>query len=290
MFGTWHYHSLTRKYVQAFGGLFNDIIIKRIDSSNGNVVQELQVPITYGPKEKWYVLLKDDQTQRKYAIKLPRMAFEITGRRFNKEEMIKPINKVAKKLDPSLMKSTFQGLPWILTFELNILAKNQDDICQIWEQIIPYFVPNFVQTIKIIPDFIELDIPTELKTGDILDIYDDSFLERRVLSAKMTFDMKCWFFGPVSNQGIIKRTQVDFFAVSGSGPVTNADVARTPRVERYTIQPGLTANGTPTSNSSISIPYQQIDADDDYGFVENTYTFDDHKKFDPISGTDKDIP
>ena len=38
--------------------------------------------------------------------------------------------------------------------------------------------------------------------------------------------------------------------------------------ERVTIQPGLTSNGQPTSNASLTVPYADIEVDDDYGFVE----------------------
>ena len=39
------------------------------------------------------------------------------------------------------------------------------------------------------------------------------------------------------------------------------------------IQPGLTANGQPTSNSSLSVPVSQILATDDFGFVTNISEF-----------------
>lgn len=44
--------------------------------------------------------------------------------------------------------------------------------------------------------------------------------------------------------------------------VTNAA-----RVERIQITPGLTANGEPTSNASLSIDYNQIEANSNYGFI-----------------------
>jgi hypothetical protein len=44
--------------------------------------------------------------------------------------------------------------------------------------------------------------------------------------------------------------------------VTNAA-----RVERIEVTPGLTANGQPTSNASLSIDYNSINANDNYGFI-----------------------
>jgi len=36
--------------------------------------------------------------------------------------------------------------------------------------------------------------------------------------------------------------------------------------ERVTIRPGLTANGTPTSNVAESVALTEIEADDDFGY------------------------
>jgi len=51
MFGTQFYHETLRKYVIIFGTLFNDIRISRTDS-NGNRVQDLRIPLAYGPRDK----------------------------------------------------------------------------------------------------------------------------------------------------------------------------------------------------------------------------------------------
>ena len=60
MFGNSFYFGTIRKYVIAFGNLFNDIYVQRLDS-NGNRIQTLAVPLAYGPKEKWLVRLVQDQ-------------------------------------------------------------------------------------------------------------------------------------------------------------------------------------------------------------------------------------
>jgi len=44
-------------------------------------------------------------------------------------------------------------------------------------------------------------------------------------------------------------------------------VVNAARVERIQITPGLTANGQPTTNSSLSIDYNNISANDNYGFI-----------------------
>ena len=50
MFGTQFYHSTIRKYVIAFGNIFNNIVVQR-----ENHTQSIAVPIAYGPKESVHV-------------------------------------------------------------------------------------------------------------------------------------------------------------------------------------------------------------------------------------------
>ena len=51
MFGEHFYHKQIRNTVIAFGTIFNNINIKRLDSS-GNPLQNIKVPLSYSPREK----------------------------------------------------------------------------------------------------------------------------------------------------------------------------------------------------------------------------------------------
>ena len=59
MFGNQFYHQSLRRYVIMFGNLFNDIVVQRINKA-GQVVQTLDVPVAYGPKQKFLVRLAQD--------------------------------------------------------------------------------------------------------------------------------------------------------------------------------------------------------------------------------------
>ena len=82
MFGQHFYHKQIRNAVIAFGTIFNNINIKRTDSS-GNPLQTVRVPLSYAPKEKFIARLDQQAdlqgTESKVALTLPRMAFDITG-------------------------------------------------------------------------------------------------------------------------------------------------------------------------------------------------------------------
>ena len=88
MFGNQYYHSIIRKYVIAFGNLFNDITIQRFDS-DGNRIQTIAVPLSYSPKDKFIVRLRQDPNlDQDVAITLPRMGFEITSFNYSKTLLI----------------------------------------------------------------------------------------------------------------------------------------------------------------------------------------------------------
>ena len=48
MFGTYFYHQISRKMVVAFGTLFNNIEVRRTNSSD-EVLEALKIPLSYGP-------------------------------------------------------------------------------------------------------------------------------------------------------------------------------------------------------------------------------------------------
>ena len=79
MFGTYFYHQISRKMVVAFGTLFNNIEVRRTNSSD-EVVESLKIPLSYGPKDKMLVRISGDPNLNpKVALTVPRMGFELTA-------------------------------------------------------------------------------------------------------------------------------------------------------------------------------------------------------------------
>ncbi len=89
MFGGHFYHATMRKSVAIFGTLFNDMHIVRKDGSGG-VLSQQKVPLAYGPKQKFLARLDQNTgTDATLAMKLPRMAFEITSIAANNNDKYK---------------------------------------------------------------------------------------------------------------------------------------------------------------------------------------------------------
>ena len=277
MFGYFS-HGLIRKYVIVFGSMFNDLTIQRYNGATR--VQTLAVPIAYGPKQKFLVRLETDPNlDREIAISLPRLGFELTGISY---DPVRKLNSTQKNSyvfsDKTLLKTQYTPVPYNIDFTLSIMVKNADDGTQILEQILPYFKPEWNIAVNLVPEMnISMDIPTVLNSVSLQDAYDADFMSRRVLMWDLSFTMKGYLYGPISNSGVITRTQVDLYANTASD---------TPRSSRLVAVPGLLANNAPTTNSAASISRNLIDADDDYGFASNTFFFLDGLKYDPVSGGD----
>ena len=284
MFGSIFYHNLIRKYTTAFGNMFNDIIVRRFDANN-NTLQTMQIPISYGSKAKFLQLILRNPVQEKVAIQLPRMAFQITGINYDPERKINPTHKNSTPAVNYVLKTQFVPIAYKIDYELAIMVNSTDDGAQILEQIIPYFTPSFSNEILLVPELnLKNDIKTTMTGISITDDSEGSADESRTIIWTLSFSMDVWFFGPVTNQGVIKRVQVDII------PVPNEEGWNTSlygRGDRVVITPGLTANGVATSNASLTVPYSEIQPDDPYGFITQIYNFTDGKKYDPKSGTDK---
>ena len=292
MFGSQFYHQSLRRYVIMFGNMFNDIVVRRYDSANNNI-SAVAVPLAYGPKEKFLVrTTQDPDLNQPVAIQLPRMAFEMTTLNYDGQRRLVGSNRNVKvtTTDEDKLDYNYMPVPYDLQFNLYAYVRNADDGAQILEQIVPYFGPEWTNSLRIIEKTgITIDVPTVLNTVSIEDTYEGDFNNRRALIYTFDFTVKGYFYGPTRRQGIIKRSQIDFGIVTANSgnKITLDDVSRTGRSSRIVITPGLLANGSPTTNSAASIPYNQIQADDDYGFCANTFFYTDGKKYNPVTGQDQ---
>jgi len=264
------YFSSIRKYVTLFGSMFSNINITRTDA-NGNITDLMRVPITYGPKEKMLARVNQDPNiDRQAAIILPIMSFEMESFEYDGNRKLQTTNRIAV-IDPddkAKNKYQYNPVPYNIKFKLSILVKNAEDGSKIVEQILPFFTPDWTTTVHLIPEMnVVMDIPLILNNVVLEDVYDGDFKDRRALTWILDFTMKAYIYGPVKTTKIIKYANTEFFIASTEN-ITDS-VGNSNPVAYTTVQPGLTANGQPTSNASLSIPVANIVASDSYGFVTN---------------------
>ena len=96
MIGNYFYNNSTRNVVVGFGSIFNDIQLAKKDNA-GNIAQTMKVPLAYGPKAKWLARLREDPAlNKKVAVTLPRIGFEISGLTYDATRKLNKSIKVKK--------------------------------------------------------------------------------------------------------------------------------------------------------------------------------------------------
>ena len=211
------YHEIFRKTVISFGTLFNDISIKKTDSS-GNTTSVIKVPLAYGPTQKFLARLEQSPDLNKSTqITLPRMTFELTGINYDAQRKVTTTQTFLGKSpdDGTEVKKAYMPVPYNMIFELSIMCKLNDDALQIIEQILPYFQPHYSITVDLVGSITEKrDIAINLDSITMQDDYEGDFTTRRALIYTLRFTAKTYLFGPVSTatKDIIKKSTISLIA------------------------------------------------------------------------------
>ena len=212
MLGPHFYNEAIRKTVVAFGTLFNNIETRKYDST-GAVLEAEKVPLAYGPQNKFLTRLEQNPTvDKKVAITLPRLYFEMSGITYDSTRKIAPTQKyrtLAGVGEENEVRMQYVPVPYNMEFELGIIANSQDTGLQILEQILPYFQPNFNVTLNFIPDMDEKkDVSIILNNINYADDWDDNFLDRRSIVWTMSFTARSYIYGPFNKSDVIKKAIV----------------------------------------------------------------------------------
>jgi hypothetical protein len=207
------YFQLTRKYVVAFGTLFNNIGLIKRNRETGEEIERLKVPILYAHKEKYFTRLNADPDLFKaIQISLPRMSFELTGMTYDPSRKQNSLLRTSKPNTATKVSSQYMGVPYDLEFELNIYARNIDDGTHIIEQILPYFNPDYTVSVNVIPEIGFLkDVPVILNSVTSSVEYEGNYDLVRYVTWRLTFTMKANFYGPISTSSIIREVDTNIY-------------------------------------------------------------------------------
>jgi hypothetical protein len=220
MFGTHFYHKRVRTAVSVFGSLFNNIHVIRQNKAGG-VISQIKVPLAYAQRRQFLSRIEEmeqgQDAERKVAIKLPRMSFEITNMVYDAARQLPKMNAFTSAVNNSVVnrQKLYSATPYIVSFQLNVYAKNQDDALQIVEQILPYFSPQYTVTVKPFADIPTLkeDVPITLGSVVMYDDFEGELQTRRTIIYSLDFDMKILLHGPVNSDGekIIRDVRTNYF-------------------------------------------------------------------------------
>lgn len=204
MLGNHFYNKVVVKVVSSFGTVFNNITITNLYTNS-----QQRVPIAYGPKSKWLSRITSDPDleDQQLEIKLPRMSFEITDIAYNNAQKVNRFNKhIAPIQGTEDSKSvTWHSVPYTLSMQLNIMGKNQEDVLQIVEQILPMFHPEYnVRVIDLEGPGKDADLPITLTSVSMSDDYQGDLESNRLIVYTLDFSIKVRFYGEEREQKVIR--------------------------------------------------------------------------------------
>lgn len=223
MFGQWFYHKRVRTAVSVFGSMFNNLYVLR-EKSDGSILSQVKVPLSYAPRRNFIERLAEmtngEDAERRVAIKLPRMSFEITSIAYDATRQLPKVNQFQAPAigDDNKRIKMYTSVPYDISFILSIYAKTQDDALQIVEQILPYFTPQYTVTVKPFGNDLDIkeDVPIVLSAVAFQDNYEGPLEQRRTIVYDLTFDMKMSFYGPKEEYGIIRNVSNNFYIMGDS--------------------------------------------------------------------------
>ena len=212
MLGTTYYHETIRKYVAIFGTLFNDINIQRRNSA-GVITEQIKVPIAYEARDKLILRMRAVQANDGVSTTLPRMGFSLTGitydgvRKLNTLGQTYAANTAAGT--SSLMKQ-YNPVPYNFDFVLSAMVDNSEDGAQIFEQIVPFFTPEFTVSVNLVPDMnVKPDISIILNGVSLEDSYEGEFTLKREVIWTLNFQIKGYIYPDIKTGSVTKSVIVN---------------------------------------------------------------------------------
>ena len=308
MFGTYFYHQTSRKMVVAFGSLFNNIEVRRTDSSDA-VTEIIKIPLSYGPKDKMLVRISQDPSLNpNVAITVPRMGFELTSMAYDGARKLNTMGRNVKKGTTGLKKQ-YNPVPYNWDFSLYVFVKNAEDGTQILEQILPFFTPDFTVTMTLISGMtVKMDIPLVLNSVTSEDSYEGDFATRRSIIWTLSFIMKGFLYPSVTdNAKVITSSVVDthlMSAATAADPIYIVAEDSTPYSQNYMIldkheiddatrirmlsevSEDASSAGQTVSRTTVEPTSTGALTDEDFGFSETFEFFPQGKTYDPVAETD----
>ena len=316
MLGTTYYHQTIRKYVAVFGTLFNDINVVRRDASDV-IKEQIKVPIAYSPRDRWILRLRRARgisgTDEAVAMSLPRMGFDLTaitydgGRKLNTMGQVFAANTAA---GTSTLMKQYNPVPYNFDFSLYSMVSNAEDGAQIFEQIVPFFTPEFTVTVNLIPSMnISPDVTMVMNGVAIEDNYEGDFQATREIIWTLTFTMKGYIYPDVKTGSVVKTVIVnlrmpgdsevsepeyiileDSTTFSTNYLLLNADAGSPDatglmKVLNESSSEAVGAAGI-KSRYTVTPGPSDATANDDFGFTETTEYFNDNIDTNVVTGLD----
>jgi hypothetical protein len=206
-----------RKLVIAFGSIFNGVQLEQTDENNNERI--FTVPISYGPKEKFVKRLTEPSSisdKTRIEISLPRMSFELSQLAY---DPLRKMNKMNKKISVMSsngnISSAYSEVPYNFVFNVSVYTRNLEENYQIMEQILPYFSPEFIVSLKMNTLNSSVDVPIAITNTTLTQEYEGDFSTRRFIVSSYQFVAKSYIYGKINTGAAVQSINFNLYDING---------------------------------------------------------------------------
>jgi len=311
MLGTTYYHETIRKYVAVFGTLFNDINIQRRNSA-GVITEQIKVPIAYEAKDKLILRTRAVQADGGVSVSLPRMGFVMNGITYDGTRKLNTLGQVYAAntaASTSTLMKQYNPVPYNFDFELTAMVDSSEDGAQIFEQIVPFFTPEFTVSVNLVPSMnVKPDVSIILGGTTVEDSYEGDFTARREIIWSFTFQLKGYIYPDVKSGSVTKSVIVNLRMPAGEADIpeyiiledstdfsvnyllldADAGSPTATGIMKFITETSSTGTGAAGIKSRYTVTPNpgDVTANDDFGYTETFEYFDDNIDVDVTTGLD----
>jgi len=189
---------------------------------DGNLIKIIKVPIMLGPinkaamdkAEQHSVSSSDVEHMRRYYQTTPRLAMMLNGISFSSDRVKSPNDwrYIYNIEDQVSSLSDYQPTPVNLSFSLSMKSHSYSYLCQIIENILPYFSPAKKLRVKEFP-FINIERDYNVicdgninpEWGIPINISD----RKRDITASISFTVEAFVYRPLTREQLVDMIQLD---------------------------------------------------------------------------------
>lgn len=211
------YNQNLRKLVVGFGALFSNIDVAHTDPDGGAPIK-IRVPIHYASQEKFIQRLLQPSSitpGTRIETQLPIISFMMNN---ISPDPSRRLGRFANNSNINGCQSSGSKIatqtPVNVSFNLFAYTRHTDDMLQIVEQIMPYFLPEHIIQLDMNSVQSNLNIPITMVSNNLSERYDGDLNSRRLNIASFQFLAKSWIFGEVevatAISNVVSNPIIDF--------------------------------------------------------------------------------
>jgi hypothetical protein len=144
---------------------------------------------------------------------LPRMGFVLTGITYDGTRKLNTLGQVYAAntaASTSTLMKQYNPVPYNFDFALTAMVDNSEDGAQIFEQIVPFFTPEFTVSVNLVPSMnIKPDVTIILNSTTVEDSYEGDFTARREIIWAFAFQLKGYIYPDVKSGSVTKSVIVN---------------------------------------------------------------------------------